>query len=303
MTNVDVVWHEGANRADNRQWLGVTNLLNQAFDTCPRYTFTHRSTWAELPPDAEGAVVVYHGDHEYTKMDEIQRELSRLKWALLIVIGDESSLFPAGRLMAMNRRIWFQIPIPGARHSYCSHFLLCGYPDDATPLLAPYDSNSVDRPNDWFFAGQVTHQRRRECAEQLRNMPNGKLIETAGFWQGLPRDEYYREMAHAKIIPCPAGTVTPDSFRVAEALEAGALPIVDATCSIPRYPEGFWKTVFGEEPPFPVIQDWKTLPSVMAKALAEWPANRDRAVSWWKEYKGRTKEWLADDLDYLRGRV
>lgn len=298
---IPVVWHEGANAPDNRQWLGVTNLLNQAFDTAVGYEFTHHSTWAELPSGAEGAVIVYHGDHEYKDIVKIQEELKTLKWALIIVIGDESSLFPAGRLMAMNRRIWFQMPIPGARHSYCSHFLLCGYPADVPQHLEGHDVKAVDRPNAWYFAGQVTHRRRREAAQQLRRLKGGRLVETAGFWQGEPRPEYYAQMAKAKIIPCPAGTVTPDSFRVAEALEAGALPIVDGHCSVPGYPEGFWKHVLGEDPPFPIIDDWKDLPNVMARALMEWPANRDRAVAWWKEYKTRTARWLVEDLNYLRG--
>jgi hypothetical protein len=137
------VWHEGANRPDNRCWLGVTKLLNDAFDTCGEYTFIHRSGMKELPIGAdgytEGAVIVYHGDHEYTQIEEIQRELGYLRWALIIVIGDESSLFPAGRLVAMNRKVWFQIPKPGAFHSYASRNLICGYPPDAPQHLAQYN--------------------------------------------------------------------------------------------------------------------------------------------------------------------
>jgi hypothetical protein len=132
-------------------------------------------------------------------------------------------------------------------------------------------------------------------------MPNGRLIENAGFWQGLPRAEYYATMASAKIIPCPSGPTTPDSFRVAEALEAGCLPIVDATCPRAGYPEGFWKNIFGYVPPIPFIEDWKDLPAVMEKALAGWPANRDTAYAWWQAYKAQSALWLKTDLDYLRG--
>jgi hypothetical protein len=301
MTELNVVWHEGANRPDNRCWLGVTKLLNDAFDTCPGYTFTHRSTWAELPPSQTGAVVVYHGDHEYTKIEEIQRELTTLKWALIIVIGDESALFPCGRLVSLNRKVWFQIPMPGARHSYSNHNLICGYPSDAPEHLAPFNAKSVDRPLNWFFSGQITHPRRVACAEQLRRMPNGRLIENAGFWQGLPRAEYYATMASAKVIPCPSGPTTPDSFRMAEALEAGCLPIVDATCPRAGYPEGFWKNIFGYVPPIPFIEDWKDLPAVMEKALAGWPENRNLAYRWWQAYKAQPALWLKTDLDYLRG--
>lgn len=302
MNTVEVIWHEGANRSDNRCWLGVTKLLNDAFDGCENYHFVHHSTWAEMPTSGvDGAVVVYHGDHEFTKIEEIQKELATLKWALIIVIGDESALFPCGRLVALNRKVWFQIPMPGARHSYSVRNLICGYPPDAPEHLAPFDSTSVERPLDWFFSGQITHARRIACATELRKMKNGRLIENAGFWQGLPRAAYYAAMASAKIIPCPSGPTTPDSFRMAEALEAGCLPIVDGTCPREGYPEGFWKNIFGYEPPFPVIYDWATLPQVMEKALAEWPKNRDIACKWWQLYKGEMKKWLAKDLDSLRG--
>jgi hypothetical protein len=305
--NMDVVWHEGSNRPDNRCWLGVTKLLNDAFDTCGEYTFIHRNTCGELPAGTEGAVIVYHGDHEYTKIEEIQRELAALKWALIIVIGDESSLFPAGRLVSLQRKIWFQIPKPGAFHSYASRNLICGYPPDAPELLKPFDPTSVNRPLDWFFAGQITHPRRVACAEQLRKMGlsssmRGFLFETPGFWQGMSRPEYYAHMAKAKIIPCPSGPTTPDSFRMAEALEAGCLPIVDATCPVKGYPEGFWKNMFGYEPPFPIINEWSELPSVMESALAGWPANRNIAYAWWQHYKAEMKTWLSHDLDYLRSR-
>jgi len=148
--------------------------------------------------------------------------------------------------------------------------------------------------------GQVTHIRRIQCVEQLRKMPNGYLLENKGFWQGLERSEYYRVLASAKIIPCPSGPTTPDSFRMAEALEAGCLPIVDATCPVRGYPEGFWRNIFGYDPPFPIIEDWRDLPRVMEISLQGWPDNRNRAYEWWKGYKGRMKQWLAEDLNTLR---
>jgi hypothetical protein len=33
---------------------------------------------------------------------------------------------------------------------------------------------------DWFFAGQVNHDSRRECVETLRGLSDGKLVETGG---------------------------------------------------------------------------------------------------------------------------
>ena len=294
MSPMNVVWHEGANNPDNRCWLGMTKLLNDALDAANE-SFIHRSTWVELPPDATEAIVVIHGDHEYRHIHTIQEELKRLQRALIIVIGDESALFPTAALAGPGRILWHQVPIPG-RHDYCKRFLIGGYPPDCPHLICPGN----ERHYDWFFAGQITHARRVACAEQLRQLPNGKLLETAGFWQGFERAEYYALMSTAKIIPCPSGPTTPDSFRVAEALEAGCIPIVDGTCPRFAYPQGYWKYVFGYDPPFPIIYDWKTLPRVMDEMLAGWPRNRDIAYAWWQQYKKEMHSWVTEDLNLLR---
>lgn len=298
----NVCWHEGANRPDNRCWLGITKLLNDAFDGCEKYEFVHRSTMKELPAGVDEAVIVVHGEQELTRIDEIQRDVDKLKRALIIIIGDESGKFPGGRLKTLDRIIWYQFPTPGAHASYSSRNFICGYPPDLPQYVTPEKAARVERGWDWSFLGQITHERRQQAAAQMRQLPNGFLLENAGFWQGLDRQKYYDILLNTKIVPCPSGPGTPDSFRLAEALEAGCLPIVDATCPRARYPEGFWKNIFGYDPPFPIINEWSELPRFLTRALAEWPANRDTAYKWWQAYKDSMKKWLSDDIDYLRSR-
>jgi hypothetical protein len=160
----------------------------------------------------------------------------------------------------------------------------------------------VDRPLDWFFAGQVTHVRRIQCVTELRKLSNGLLLETPGFWQGMDRAEYFRTMASSKLVICPAGSSTPDTLRVAEALEAGCVPVVDARYAQFNRPSGFWEYVFKSRPPFPLIEDWTTLPQVIAEELAKWPANRDALTAWWLEYKRSTYDWMRQDVAWLKGR-
>jgi len=83
---------------------------------------------------------------------------------------------------------------------------------------------------DWMFAGQVsTYTRRLMCAEQLRKMSGGLLVETEGFQaQAITPMEYYRSLASAKIALCPGGAETPDSWRAWDALNAGFIPILDS---------------------------------------------------------------------------
>lgn len=295
---IPVIWHEGVFGLDKRSRYGMSTLLNEMFDNTREFEFVHCNTMSELPQNAPEAVVIIHGEHEFNRVDQIEQDLNRLGRSVIVLACDEPGIFPAQRIIRPNRRLWIQTP--NAHLPYGDRFMICGYPHDIHMHLANMDVRAVDRPLDWFFSGQVTHGRRTQCVAQLRTMPNGQLNETAGFWQGIERSEYYRAMTQAKIIPCPSGPATPDSMRVAEALEAGCVPIVDALCSRHGYPLGYWQTVLKQEPPFRLIEDWSTLPQVMAEELAKWPHNRDRLIDWWLEYKRSYCDWMREDIAALR---
>lgn len=296
-SQVPVVWYEGVSGLEKRSRYGIATLLNDAFDGAREFEFWHQDTMSGV---YDGAVVVLHGDHLRNRVDAIRVDLAALAWALVVVIGDEASVFPSSRITAPNRILWQQMPIPGI-HNFAKRKLICGYPHDTQMHLANYDAMSVDRPHDWFFSGQVNHTRRRLCVDQLQNLRNGDLVCTPGFWQGLDRAEYYRRMAQAKVVVCPAGVSTPDTLRVAEALEAGCVPIVDGLHYRMGYPTGYWQYVLGEQPPFPLIEDdWRSLPAVMEKVLSEWPSNRNQCVEWWKSYKRKMVSWMSDDLQAIR---
>lgn len=290
---IPVVWYEGVMGLEKRSRYGIATLLNEAFDGA-NIQFHHQDTIDGV----NFGVIVLHGDHLRNKSAEIRTFLDRLTWALVVIIGDEASVFPSYALVAPNRIIWQQMPIPG-QHDFAKRKLICGYPHDTQMHLMNYDVTKIDRQFNWFFSGQVNHIRRRQCTEQLRKLRNGWLMETPGFWQGLEHAEYFKRMSESKICICPAGAATPDTLRVAEALEAGCLPIVDARHHRVGYPDGYWQYVLGENPPFPLVTDWDLLPIVIEKELAEWPANRDKCVLWWREYKRRMSNWMEEDIKLL----
>ena len=295
---IPVIWHEGVLSWEKRSRYGMSTLLNEMFDNTREFEFIHCSTMADLPQNAAEAIVVIHGEHEFNRVDQIEQDLNRLGRSIVVLACDEPGIFPAARIIRPNRKLWIQTPNPHL--PYGDRFMICGYPHDIHMHLANMDAQSADRPLDWFFAGQVTHGRRQMCMAQLRGMSGGRLFETPGFWQGMPRDIYYKNMTLAKVVPCPSGPATPDSMRVAEALEAGCVPIVDALCSRGNYPLGYWDTVLKQKPPFRLIEDWTTLPQVMAEELAKWPANRDTLVQWWLAYKNSMCDWLREDVKALR---
>ena len=263
----------------------------------------HYSTMSQLPTDAQHAIIVVNGGHEQGLERTIWTELNRLQWSVVIVIGDEESKFQTKDLQGPNRKIWQQNPTPKI-HAFADRFLICGYPSNTQKIMTLYDRTSNVRPFDWFFAGQVTHARRHQCTRVLAGIPNGVLRATKHFFaQDLTQTDYYGTMVKAKIVPCPGGPCTPDTFRLAEALEAGCLPIADDQPGLRGYPTGYWENVFGERPPFPIIRDWSTLPDVMRQELKQWPHNRNRAFEWWQNYRSRMHQWLRDDIQELQRRM
>lgn len=294
---IPVVWHEGPEWDDKRAHYAITTLLNDEILDGSGLDLLHCHTMAELPADAAEGIVIIHGEHEHNQFLKIAEDLCRLQRVIIVLTGDDAASFPSQNLLTPGRKLWQQMPIPG-KHDRASRLLICGYPADAKTLLEPH--KNMERDLDWSFAGQITHQRRFDCVEQLRKMPNGLLKENSSFWFGMERPEYYKSMARSKIIPCPSGPVTPDTIRLSEALEAGCLPLADGTCARQNYPNGYWQYVLGCEPPFPIIDDWGTLPEVMERELARWPYNRDIAVEWWQQYKQSLHTWLWTDLEELR---
>lgn len=275
------------------------------------HTYAHHEGIASLPPGS-GAVVVVPAQHHVNDVERLNVvELAALPWVVLVLAGDECSLFPWRQLRHPNLRLWVMTPRPH-EHEGAGRFIGEGWPPGAPETLAwCEDVVSTDAEYgvpqtpavDWFFAGQVTHDRRRSCVDALRTIPHHhwQLVETSGFTEGMNRAEYLAAMASAKVIPCPSGACTPDSFRLYEALEAGCLPLADATTS-DGWP-GYWPFLCAGEPPFPVVEDWAQLPGIMAEALAGWPANANRASAWWQQEKRRLAYAMDEDVTALGGRT
>lgn len=266
------------------------------------HTFASEDEWTEGM--ADGAVVVLPARHHANDVERLNQDFSRLPWVLLLLTGDEEHVFPVDQLKHPRMLVYEMTP---RRDSTADRYLPNGYPLHALDHLSGYGIAAHQRDYDWFFSGQVTHERRRACVEQLRSMKEGDgssvLVETEGFTQGLKPTEYFHFMASAKIVPCPSGPVTPDTFRLYEALEAGCLPIADDRTPQDEAASGYWRQLFGFEDdlPFPIINDWSDLPGLMRYHLDVWPSSANRASAWWQGYKRQLTYRIHDDISQLAG--
>lgn len=281
MEPINVVWFGVSGRLRKN----CTAMLNEMLD---KYECVH---WVEEIPPVEGAVVVVHGESCMDKVASLNIELSQLKWVVLIYLGDECQQFPVEHISHPNMKLWVQ-DADWRRPIKIDRFLPGGYAHGCAQVNVPRDL-------DWFFAGQITHEHRRACIRALELIPDGGFsVQTKGYTQGISHTEYFRCLSRAKFVPCPSGPHSTDSTRVWEALECGAIPIVDA--SSPVRPEGFWDAITPDRP-FPLIHDWAELPALLPRLLDRYEILSTEVAQWWQRYKNNYYEWIEEDMEALRG--
>jgi len=99
------------------------------------------------------------------------------------------------------------------------------------------------------------------------------------------------------VAPAPSGAVSPDSFRLYEALEAHTIPIAD-DISPTHDSAGYWRLVFPDAP-FPILDSYEQLPGYIEDQLKAWPANANQIAAWWTRQKRTMARNLRNDLKKL----
>jgi hypothetical protein len=298
MDSIKVIWKSYHEPEIIARGYWDQGILEESFNRKGPYTWHHQTEFENIAEN-EGGVVVINGRTHAEDTDLINADLSKLRWVVLVITGDEEALFPFESIRHPLLRVWVQLPRMN-RHNDVNYKLPNGPRPCTREVLSRIGPQS--RTLDWFFAGQINHDRREQCAHELRLFkernihPNGVLVETAGFGkETLSQTDYVKHLAQAKIVLCPSGIETPDTFRLYEALEAGCLPVVDAFATRQQSP-GFWKYLFGEDVPFPIVDYWDKLPQLMPELLRDWPQNANKAAAWWQNKKRELYFKLIGDV-------
>lgn len=239
------------------------------------------------------AVVVIPARHHKDLEDQINKQLNKINKVVLFLMGDEEAEFDVSKIDHPSIHIWVQNPHIGVHDKY--HKIGTGYPQHMRECLEDYQ----ERVHNIFFAGQVTHQRRKELIDVLLDMQvHDKTIEihaTKGFTQGLNHKDYYKGMSTAKIAPAPSGAVIPDSFRLFEALETMCIPVADQKTPNGQTSE-YWDWLFGEITPFPKVTDFNALRHITSELLDDYPRNLHHQTAWWIKYKRSLAYKLSEQL-------
>lgn len=242
-----------------------------------------------------GAAVIIPGAYQSEYIKEINSELAKYKWVLLFITSDEEGRFPIEKISHPNIKIWVQYPKQGRHDKYGK--LPLGYTSETRKNLV-----FTEKTQDVFYAGQKTHERRIMCSNALKEVRkkigNTYTVDTFGFSQGLSPREYMENMCNTKVAPAPAGPVSADSFRVYEALEAGAVPIFDQISAAGDHE--YANYLFGEVP-FSTITNYESLPGYCEDILEKWPEIGNMVQAWWIKKKRDLLWQFISDIEKLSG--
>lgn len=240
------------------------------------------------PARVDGCCLIIPGRYWHGHEAEISRAIARYGWVLLFITSDEESLFDLSKVVHPNMKAWVQTPRQGRDYGGARVFGV-GY----TPHVRMLPVEPSEKTLNVFLSAQDTHQRRHDCFLHLEGLWSSRVHRTAGFTQGMDPAEYIRCMSKVKLAPAPSGAVSVDSFRAWEALEAGAIPVVDAVSPVDGRTD-YWARLLGEVP-FPVVDDWSQV--LWTVLLEDW--NPEPVQAWYRGYKQRLAEWLSTDLEQL----
>jgi hypothetical protein len=245
------------------------------------------------PAKGDGIVLVVPGRYWADDTAAITEAVSRYRWVLAFRCGDEEDLFDIAKVEHPNVRWWVQTPRTGRDYGAARLFGV-GF----TPHLMVLPPRPPEKTVDLFLSAQQTHSRRQAAFDALAGTQHmARVHATTGFTHGLQSAEYAQQMRQAKIAPAPSGAVSPDSFRLWEALQAHCVPIADAVSPVDGVTQ-YWSRLF-DSVPFPVIENYNDLPGWIDDQMADWPRAANRIAAWWMREKRAMAHKLRDDLKTL----
>jgi hypothetical protein len=158
------------------------------------------------------------------------------------------------------------------------------------------------RPLDWCFMGDTAKSGRAALVSQAsKAMPNHFVHVNHGFNGADCMDtaSYCERMLLSKFCLSPVGNYNLDTFRLYEALEAGAIPV--ALARTPDQPWSYWHALFGipedVDLPFVARATWDENLREMQALLDDPVALEEKATAcarFWAQYKASLKDRVRE---------
>ncbi len=243
-----------------------------------------------------------HGEH-HEALRKIWADLEAMPWGVVFATSDEANRFEWHKIDPWPDHIQLYVQLPRVSHTYPPRTRFFG---EGSPVsVFDIQANAVPaRDLDFFLLGQGGHERRDQCFDALipmRSTMSRRVVErTDGFTQGMSQDEYLAELTATWVAPAPSGICSQSSFRAFEALEAGAIPIVDGIRPGPEPDPGFWE-LLGMGDFLPVIDDWSMVGDVIDGLLENRCFTAAKVSSGWQQYKRDFVRGIHDAVHFNVG--
>jgi hypothetical protein len=146
----------------------------------------------------------------------------------------------------------------------------------------------------WSFLGEMSKASRPDVARELSRVEPHFLFSTdrlAGWTiynatpdgpRRLPRETCAEILSQSTFAPAPMGNAHTECFRTYEALEAGAIPILEKRLTLDYY-----RTLLGEHP-IPTVRSWREARRLVMELIQQ-PARLDElqaeCMTWWQNFK------------------
>jgi hypothetical protein len=224
------------------------------------------------------------------------------KNAFLVHLGDEFLELGADRYVHFRgvfRNIWSSVFNP--RHVMV---LPLGYYNKGTGAIAVPAS---DRRYAWSFVGEGAKVSRPDMVRAMSPIEphmcfSSTPIRGLTFFSHSPtgrkkvsKQDFVQLLRQSAFAPSPMGNATLESCRVYDALETGAIPIIEK-----RWTLDYFKDLLGDHP-LPTITSWNQAHDLVVRLLKD-PVKLDElqqaCIQWWKSYQsaliGRIEKFLEE---------
>jgi len=250
---------------------------------------------------------VYAKDPEYYKK-------FKGKNAFLVHISDEFYELGADRyrnFRGVFRMLWSSVFNP----EHVMVFPLGTYIQESPAQVLP----ALERRYAWSFIGAADKTSRPEAVRAFASLePHFVFSSTplSGFKFATPpngkisRKDFYDVLGQTVFAPSPMGNASMESCRPYDALEMGAIPIVER-----RFTIDYYRELLGNHP-LPTVSSWRQgrrLADELLKSPAKLEALQNSCTQWWADYQKslitkigsflQERSKAKDDLVPLRSRL
>jgi hypothetical protein len=147
-----------------------------------------------------------------------------------------------------------------------------------------------DRKHAWSSVIHRLDHNREQMAVHMSTVPSGIMYVADRHGPRMTTQEMSGIYRNSVFVLCPNGSLTPDSFRVTESLEAGCIPIVQRS--------DYWIKSYGPDFPGIQIDNWSDVNEIIERSLVD-PERlnslQHRCFSYWQT----TKTTAVNDVTSL----